>query len=286
MRLCIIIGIEGVILMNSIIGALVVSLALGGSLPANTDTDLSEYTPRIEEDGTLFFGPTAEERQAEAERKRQEEEARKAEEERKRLEEMKNHPEKLNYDHDIASYTTNYSQGSSAYNRNFNMQLACDAINGVILTPGEEFSYNDTLLSKRDPNNDYKPAGVISGGKLVNATGGGICQVSSTLYNAALYSGMTITQRRNHSLKVGYLPAGRDATCSWGSIDFCFRNDLEIPVKIEAVMNSGTIKIRFLSPGDPEIGNIDIKVTNNNGTYTLYRYVDGVVDYTATSRYR
>ncbi len=271
--------------MNSMIGALIVTMALSGTAPVNTAVDTADYAPRVEQDGSIVFGPTEEERLAEEERLRQEEEAKKAEEERLRQEEMLKNAENLNYDHDIASYTTNYTQGASNANRNFNMQLACDAINGVIIKPGEEFSYNDTLLSKRDPNNDYKPAGVISGGKLVNSIGGGICQVSSTLYNAALYSGMTITQRRNHSLKVGYLPAGRDATCSWGSIDFCFRNDLELPVKIEAVMGDGTMKIRFLSPGDPEIGDIDIKVTNNNGTYTLYRYVDGVVDYTATSRY-
>ena len=273
--------------MNSLIGALVVSMALGTAAPAdnNVAEKIDDYRPRIAEDGTVSFGPTEEEIRAAEEAKRAEEEARKAEEERKRQEEMLKNPQNLNYDHDIASFTTNYSQKGNA-NRNFNMQLACDAINGVILTPGQEFSYNDTLLSKRDPKNDYKPAGVISGGKLVNATGGGICQVSSTLFNAALYSGMTITQRRNHSLKVGYLPAGRDATCSWGSIDFRFRNDLKLPVKIEATMGNGTIKIRFLSPGDPEIGKIDLKVTQNKGTYTLYRYVDGVVDYTTTSRYK
>ncbi|MCD8036479.1 MAG: VanW family protein [Clostridiales bacterium] len=254
--------------MNNIIGALIVSLAISGSVPADVSTDTEDNTAVAEVTETM--------EQTEAET---------AEEAQLTQEEILSNAENLNYDHDIASYTTNYSTSSSNYNRNFNMQLACDAINGEIIMPGEEFSYNETILAKRDPNNDYKSAGVISGGKLVNSIGGGICQVSSTLYNAALYSGMTITQRRNHSLKVSYLPAGRDATCSWGTIDFCFRNDLELPVKIEATMDNGTMKIRFLSPGDPGIGDIDIQVVNNNGTYTLYRYVDGVVDYTATSRY-
>lgn len=239
------------------------------------------------------MGPTEAEKKAEEERLKREEEARKAaeeakraEEERKRQEELAKDPANLNYDHDIASYITYYSQRASDYNRNFNMQLACDAINGEIIVPGEEFSYNDTVLSKRDPNNDYKPAGVISGGKMVNAIGGGICQVSTTLFDAALYSGMTITNRRNHSLKVGYVPAGMDATCSWGTIDFCFRNDLSVPVKIEAVMNNGTMKIRFLAPSDPQIGDIQLKVTQNKGVYTLSRYVNGIVDYTTTSVYR
>ncbi len=279
--------------MNNIIGALIVSMAIGGVAPVNTDIDPNDFMPSIEADGTLVFGPTEAEKQEEAERLRRAEEARKAAEEAKRAEEErqrkeyeKNHPELLNYDHDIASYTTHYSQSSGVANRNHNMKLACDAINGVIIKPGEEFSYNDTLLGKRDPQNDYKPAGVISGGKMVNAIGGGICQVSTTLFDAALYSGMTITERRNHSLKVGYVPAGMDATCSWGSIDFKFRNDLEIPVKIDTYMENGTMKIRFLSPSDPNLGKIELKVTQNGGVYTLKRYVDGVVDYTTNSRYR
>lgn len=279
--------------MNNIIGALIVSLSLGGVTPVTEKVDPSDYLPSIEADGSIVMGPTEAEKKAEEERLKREEEARKAaeeakraEEERKRQEELAKDPANLNYDHDIASYITHYSQRASDANRNFNMQLACDAINGEIIVPGEEFSYNDTVLSKRAPNNDYKPAGVISGGKMVNAIGGGICQVSTTLFDAALYSGMTITNRRNHSLKVGYVPAGMDATCSWGTIDFCFRNDLSVPVKIEAVMNNGTMKIRFLAPSDPQIGDIQLKVTQNNGVYTLSRYVNGVVDYTTTSVYR
>ncbi len=279
--------------MNNIIGALIVSLSLGGAVPAAEPVDPSDYLPSIEADGSIVIGPTEAEKKAEEERLKKEEEARKAaeeakkaEEERKRQEELAKDPANLNYDHDIASYITYYSQRASDANRNFNMQLACDAINGEIIVPGEEFSYNDTVLSKRDPNNDYKPAGVISGGKMTNAIGGGICQVSTTLFDAALYSGMTITSRRNHSLKVGYVPAGMDATCSWGTIDFRFRNDLSVPVKIEAVMNNGTMKIRFLSPSDPQIGDIQLKVTQNKGVYTLSRYVNGVVDYTTTSVYR
>ena len=250
--------------MNNIIGALIVSMAIGGTAPINTNIDKNDYMPSIEANGTLVFGPTEAEKQEEAERLRRAEEARKAAEEAKRAEEErqrkeyeKNHPELLNYDHDIASYTTYYSQSSGVANRNHNMKLACDAINGV-----------------------------ISGGKMVNAIGGGICQVSTTLFDAALYSGMTITERRNHSLKVGYVPAGMDATCSWGSIDFKFRNDLEIPVKIDTYMENGTMKIRFLSPSDPNLGKIELKVTQNGGVYTLKRYVDGVVDYTTNSRYR
>lgn len=299
--------------MNSIIGALVVSMSLGTAAPVNTQ-DASDDGAKIshsqnfpspeETHGLILFDQTEEERIAEeeeekriAEEKRLAEEKRKAEEAAKKAEEERIKKEQeeqaakdshggINFDYDIASYITYYSQRSSDANRNYNMLLASDSINGIILNPGDTFSYNDVILSRRTPKRDYKDAGVISNGEIVDAIGGGICQISSTLYNAALYSGMTITERRNHSLKVGYLPAGRDATASWGSIDFCFRNDLSVPVKIESVMKNGAIKIRFLSPSDPGIGKIDLKVTENNGVYTLYRYVDGVVDYTAKSVYK
>lgn len=192
-----------------------------------------------------------------------------------------------NFDYDIASYITKYSTAASNEARNYNMLLASDSINGVILNPGEVFSYNDVILSKRTAERDYKNAPVIVNGKLEDGIGGGICQISSTLYNAALYSKMTIVKRRNHSLKVSYMPAGRDATVSWGSIDLVFRNDLEVPVKIESKMADGTLKIRFLSTENPNIGSIKINVfkDENNGYY-LERLVDGVSDYSAYSKYK
>lgn len=194
--------------------------------------------------------------------------------------------EDLNFDYDIASYTTKYS-GSDSNNRNYNMHLASDSINGIILEPGESFSYNDVILKNSHNGRDYKEAGVYSDGKVTTGIGGGICQISSTLYQSALYSGMTITQRRNHSLKVGYMPAGRDATASWGSIDFKFRNDLKVPVKIESVMKNGTIKVRFLAPENPNIGDIKIDVIHQaDGAYVLKRTrADGTVDHVSTSRY-
>ncbi|HCT64091.1 MAG TPA: hypothetical protein DIC60_02255 [Lachnospiraceae bacterium] len=295
--------------MNSIASILIVSMLFGNAAGVdNTANTPSTTQATSQEPETLVvFEQTEEEKQAELEeQKRLEEEAKQAaakqaaeklaaekqaaeklaEEKRLKEEKAKAAAKAVDYDHDIASYTTNYSQSASNANRNFNMLLASDSINGVIIKPGETFSYNDVILSHRTAKRDYLAAGVISDGKIVNAIGGGICQISSTLYNAAMYSGMTITKRQNHSLKVGYLPAGRDATASWGSIDFCFRNDLDRPVKIESVMKNGVIKIRFLSPGNPNIGTIKIDVTQNSGTYYLKRYVNGVVDYTATSRYK
>ena len=195
--------------------------------------------------------------------------------------------EELNFDYDIASYTTKYT-GADSLNRNYNMRLASDSINGMILEPGESFSYNDVILQNSHNGADYKEAAIYGNGEVSTGVGGGICQISSTLYHASLYSGMTITERRNHSLKVGYMPNGRDATASWGSIDFRFRNDLDVPVKIESVMNDGIVKIRFLAPENPNIGAITVNVTQQaDGTYVLNRIrEDGTIDYTATSRYK
>lgn len=195
-------------------------------------------------------------------------------------------PENKKFDHDIASYITKYT-GSDSLNRNYNMRLASDSIHGVILQPGETFSFNDTILAKSHNGKDYKSAPVYVNGKVSSGIGGGICQISSTLYQASLYSGMTITQRRNHSLRVGYMPAGRDATVSWGTIDLQFRNDLNIPVMIESVMKNNTIKVRFLSQKIPKIGEIKVVVSPKNSGYILSRIREnGVVDYTASSYYR
>ncbi len=191
-----------------------------------------------------------------------------------------------NFDFDIASYTTKYT-GADSNNRNYNMHLASDSINGIVLEPGDSFSYNNVILKNSHNGKDYKEAGIYSNGKAATGIGGGICQISSKLYQAALYSGMTITERRNHSLPVGYMPKGRDATASWGSIDFKFRNDLSVPVKIESVMQNGKIKVRFLATQDPNVGNIKVDVIHQaDGSYVLKRTrADGTVDYTATSRY-
>lgn len=195
-------------------------------------------------------------------------------------------PPALNFDYDIASYVTKYSQRKSDANRNFNMQLAIEAIHGTVLQPGDSFSYNQTILSKRNKSRDYKQAGILIDGKPATGIGGGICQVSSTLFEAALYSGMTITERHNHSARVGYMPAGRDATVSWGGPDLKFQNNLAVPVMIDSTMANGVMKIRFLAAGDPGIGAVKVSVQAKAGVYYLYRYQNGVLNYTTKSIYK
>ena len=131
----------------------------------------------------------------------------------------------------LATYSTSYATSNA--NRSTNIALAASKINGTVLMPGEEFSFNGTV-GKRTAANGFKTATVYSNGQVTTDYGGGICQVSSTLYNSVLRANLEITNRTNHTFTVGYVPIGLDATVSWGSPDFKFKNSRNYPVKIVA----------------------------------------------------
>ena len=130
-------------------------------------------------------------------------------------------------------------------NRNNNLRRACESMNGLILQPGEVFSYNDTL-GPRTKENGYLRAGAYSGWELVQSYGGGICQGSTTIYGAALYADLEIVHRKNHGYMVGYTQPGLDATVNWGGPDFQFRNSTHFPIKIEAEVSDGFVKVTIL----------------------------------------
>lgn len=142
----------------------------------------------------------------------------------------------------LSSYST---VSTNTANGNSNMALALSKVNGTILQPGGEFSYNTTLGDSTNPDNGWLPAGGISGGVIVQMYGGGICQGSSTLYIAALYAGMEITERYNHSIPSSYCPIGLDATVDYGNLDFRFVNPLDTPVYISAWMDGTTLYVEF-----------------------------------------
>ena len=129
----------------------------------------------------------------------------------------------------LGSETTSYS--SSASGRATNVELSASKINGVVLNPGETFSYND-VVGKRTAEAGFKTAAAYAGGKVVQEIGGGICQTSSTLYCAVLYANLKITARDCHHFPVSYLPYGMDATVSWGGPEFKFTNNRDLPIKI------------------------------------------------------
>lgn len=140
----------------------------------------------------------------------------------------------------LGTFTTRYD--ASNKNRSNNISLASSKIDGTVIMPGETFSYNQTV-GKRTIDAGFKEAGAYAGGKVVQEVGGGICQVSSTLYNAVLYANLEIVDRSNHYFQTSYVDAGRDATVSWGTVDFKFKNNRKYPIKIEAVSKNGVNKI-------------------------------------------
>lgn len=138
----------------------------------------------------------------------------------------------------LASYSTTYSTGN--YNRSTNISLAARSVNGYVLMPGETFSYNSTV-GQRTAARGYKEAGVYLNGEVTTGLGGGICQVSSTLYNAILLANLEIVERSNHTFKPTYVPAGQDATVSWGAPDFKFKNNRNYPIRITATAGNGSV---------------------------------------------
>jgi len=136
------------------------------------------------------------------------------------------------------------SQGSSV-GRSNNIRLAAGFINGTILQPGETFSYNSTVGRRTEARGFMEAPGIV-GGRLVPSIGGGVCQVSSTIYGALLFTDLEIVSRRNHSLTVGYIPYGQDATVATDLIDFKFKNNSDFPIRIESTTSGGiTVNVKI-----------------------------------------
>ena len=169
-------------------------------------------------------------------------------------------------------------------NRTNNLKLACAALNGLVLNPGETLSYNNTV-GQRTKEKGYLPAPAYSGHDLVDSVGGGVCQVSSTLYYCSLLSDLEIVSRVNHGYSVNYIPLGMDATVNWGDPDFKFRNNTNYPIKIEAEVSDGYVKMRILGTDEKDYYvQMEYEVTGYADYETIYEehgpdegYYDGQV---------
>ena len=142
----------------------------------------------------------------------------------------------------IATFSTKYQ--ASNKNRTTNLKIAAIKINGIVLLPNQEFSYNKAL-GERTPEAGYKNAAVFSNGKVVDGIGGGICQISSTLYDAVIMANLNVTVRRNHQFVTSYVPAGKDATVVWGSQDFKFVNSRKNAIRITATVEGGIATVQI-----------------------------------------
>jgi vancomycin resistance protein YoaR len=140
----------------------------------------------------------------------------------------------------VASYTTYFNRNVTG--RNKNIELSAKAIDNVILGVGDHFSFNDTV-GPSDAEHGYQPAQEIVNKKLVMGIGGGICQTSSTLFNAVDKIGVDYVEWHHHSLSVGYVPEGRDATVSYGGKDFRFLNTTGVPILLNAKYGDGTLTV-------------------------------------------
>lgn len=157
----------------------------------------------------------------------------------------------------LAKFSTNYNARDT--DRTTNLRLAAEKINGTVLMPGETFSYN-TVVGERTIAAGYKEAAMYQNGEVVDGLGGGICQISTTLYNAVLYSNLEIVERRNHQFVPSYASAGRDATVVYGSIDFRFKNTRNYPVKILCTVSGGVAKCEIY--GLKENPDYDVEITS------------------------
>lgn len=165
----------------------------------------------------------------------------------------------------LASYSTKYS--AAAVDRTTNLRLAANKINGTVLMPGETFSYNK-VVGARTPAAGYKDAPTYVNGEVVDGIGGGICQITSTLYNAVVFANLGIVERYNHQFVPSYVTASRDATVVYGALDFKFKNNRKYPIKINCSVSGGiaSCKIFGLKQDDDYQVEISSYVTGKTAT--------------------
>ena len=142
----------------------------------------------------------------------------------------------------LSTFSTKYSASNKS--RTTNLILAANKINGTVLMPGETFSYNK-VVGARTIAAGYKEAPIYVSGRVENGLGGGICQIASTLYDAAIYANLEIVERSNHQFVPSYIGASRDATVVYGSIDFKFKNNRDYPIKITCSVSGGVANFKI-----------------------------------------
>lgn len=159
----------------------------------------------------------------------------------------------------LGTYSTTFSTAATYANRNTNIRVSAEYINGTIVMPGETFSFNKTVGDCGSASRGFKMATVYSNGKVEQGMGGGVCQVSSTLYNAVIYANLDIVQRDNHGFTVSYVPCSRDATIYYPYLDFKFKNTRNYPIKIVAEYSSAG-KITFSIYGTKEDNEYEVAI--------------------------
>lgn len=186
------------------------------------------------------------------------------------------------YPYELATYTSYYR--SSDETRTANLKAAVSKLNNIKIPDEAVFSFNQTV-GKRTITAGYETAKVINGGEFVDGLGGGVCQVSSTLFECVLRANVEIVYRTNHSLEIGYVPLGGDATVQWNSKDFKFKNTLGCDVRIKMTCEGGKLTCKLYGKKDVKPNNVKINIKKDGDQYILTRTVDGEQNYRTVSKY-
>ncbi len=165
----------------------------------------------------------------------------------------------------LSSFSTKYSVRATA--RTTNLKLAASKINGTVLMPGETFSYNK-VVGARTIAAGYKEAPIYVSGEVVDGLGGGICQITSTLYNAVVYANLDVVERTNHQFVPSYVTASRDATVVYGSLDFKFKNNRNYPIKINCSVSDGIANFQIFGLKQDDDYDVEISSYETGRTAT------------------
>ncbi len=157
----------------------------------------------------------------------------------------------------LASYSTTVANRSR--NQRHNALLSAQKLNGAVIPPGATFSFNQRIGSF-SKDSGYRKAPVSFNGQLINSFGGGVCQTSTTAYNAALHAGLEIVERNRHRFAPNYVPPGLDAAVAYYTIDLKFKNPYTFPVKIQAKIENDRLIVGFFGAGDPRVTKVENQV--------------------------
>ena len=158
---------------------------------------------------------------------------------------------------ELSTFFTQYDEKNK--DRNTNLKIAAAKIDGTILSPGEEFSYNK-IVGARSIEAGYKEAKIYQNGKVVDGLGGGICQISSTLYNAVVLANLDVTERFNHQFITSYVKPGYDATVAYGSKDLKFKNNRTYPIRIDVYVSNGMATVDIYGIKEKQEKEVSIEV--------------------------
>lgn len=174
----------------------------------------------------------------------------------------------------LASNSTYFSTDTqNNANRGVNIKLSSTKLNGTLLGPGDVFSFNG-VVGPRTSDRGYLSAYSYIGGKIVPDVGGGICQVSSTLYNSVIFSGLEVVYRMNHMFTVGYLPYGQDAAVSYNDLDFKFKNNTNWPIRIDSSVSNNNVIFSIIGTNETPEKTIEIVNVQISSTPAPVKYID------------